>query len=281
MGSEAASPTRQPAAGFLTTHPSRRVRIFAAAASPAALPFCRTGRFRRSRASRPPRRRKPARSQETRLSAPGSARAHAGRGMPGRPPPTSCNLVSLRPAQNIDHMRRTEPFARAVDRRQDILRILGPVGTLGRVETGIAIAAGLDFLSEVIEQGNPPATVLAYRSKSRARRRLRLIQANVRSTIQRFGSATKRCASVRLTISSFQQPVVATVAAILGPWYGRRPYGAMTCRCLAVPYRRWCPLVGAVEWLANDSSLRRGNRGRSGASFVGLSHTRSWGRHGR
>ena len=51
-----------------------------------------------------------------------------------------------------------------------------------------------------------------------ARRRLRLIQANVRSTIQRFGRATKRCASVRLTIPSFQQPVVATVAAILGPW---------------------------------------------------------------
>ena len=43
---------------------------------------------------------------------------------------------------------------------------------------------------------------------------MRLIQANVRSTIQRFGRATKRCASVRLTISSFQQPVVATVAAI-------------------------------------------------------------------
>ena len=55
MGFEAASPTRQPAAGFLTTHLSRRVRIFAAAASPAALPFCRTGRFRCSRVSRPPR----------------------------------------------------------------------------------------------------------------------------------------------------------------------------------------------------------------------------------
>ena len=91
MESAAASPPPQPAAGFLTTHSSHRVRIFAAAASPAALPFFRTGRFRCSRASRPPRRRKSARSQETRLSAPGSARAHAGRGTPGRPPPTSCS----------------------------------------------------------------------------------------------------------------------------------------------------------------------------------------------
>ena len=46
-----------------------------------------------------------------------------------------------------------------------------------------------------------------------------------------------------------------------------------------VPYRRWCPSVGVVEWLANDSSLRRGNRGRPGARFVGLSHTRNWKRH--
>ena len=46
-----------------------------------------------------------------------------------------------------------------------------------------------------------------------------------------------------------------------------------------VPYRRWCPSVGAVEWLANDSSLRRGNRGRPRAGFVGLSHTRNWRRH--
>ena len=33
------------------------------------------------------------------------------------------------------------------------------------------------------------------------RRRLRLIQAKVRSTIQRFGSKKKRCASLRFTIS--------------------------------------------------------------------------------
>lgn len=48
-------------------------------------------------------------------------------------------------------------------------------------------------------------TVLAWRSDSRISRRLRLIQANVRSTIQRYGSTTQRCASERFTISIFQQ----------------------------------------------------------------------------
>ena len=47
------------------------------------------------------------------------------------------------------------------------------------------------------------------------------------------------------------------------------------------PCRRWRPSVNAVEWLPNYSSLRRGNRGHPGARFVGLSHTRSWRRHGR
>ena len=48
------------------------------------------------------------------------------------------------------------------------------------------------------------ATVRAYRSKSRARRRLRLIHASVRSTIQRLGSTTNLCNSLRLTISTIQ-----------------------------------------------------------------------------
>src|SRR5712671_3219593 len=43
------------------------------------------------------------------------------------------------------------------------------------------------------------ATVRAYRSKSRAKRRLRLIQARVRSTIQRLGKTTNLCSSLRLT----------------------------------------------------------------------------------
>ena len=42
-------------------------------------------------------------------------------------------------------------------------------------------------------------------SRSRARRRLRLIQAKVRSTIQRLGSTTKRWASLRLTICKLQR----------------------------------------------------------------------------
>ena len=56
-----------------------------------------------------------------------------------------------------------------------------------------------------------------WRSKSRARRRWWLIQPSVRSTIHRFGSTTKRCLSQRRTISTVQQPVRATAAAILGP----------------------------------------------------------------
>ena len=60
-------------------------------------------------------------------------------------------------------------------------------------------------------------TVEAYRSKSRASLRLRLIQAKVRSTIQRLGMTTNLCSSVRLTISICQLPVSATTLAILGP----------------------------------------------------------------
>lgn len=40
------------------------------------------------------------------------------------------------------------------------------------------------------------------------------VHASVRSTIQRFGSTTKRPRSERLTISSFQVPVLATKACI-------------------------------------------------------------------
>src|SRR5205085_10223765 len=54
------------------------------------------------------------------------------------------------------------------------------------------------------------ATVRAYRSKSRAKRRLRLIHARVRSTIQRFGKTTNLCSSLRLTISNTQRPVLAS-----------------------------------------------------------------------
>jgi hypothetical protein len=55
-------------------------------------------------------------------------------------------------------------------------------------------------------------------ARIRARLRQRLTQASVLSTIQRFGSTTKRCWSQRLTISRVQEPVLATVAVIFGPW---------------------------------------------------------------
>ena len=48
------------------------------------------------------------------------------------------------------------------------------------------------------------------RSKSRANLRQRLIQAKVRSTIQRLGSTSKRGTSLRLTISNRQAPIPAT-----------------------------------------------------------------------
>ena len=96
-------------------------------------------------------------------------------------------------------------------------RLLEPIQEVAIHRQGVGGVKRLSMM-RIMARRTKATTVLAYRSKSRARRRLQLIQANVRSTIQRFGRATKRCASVRLTISSFQQPVVATVAAILGPW---------------------------------------------------------------
>jgi hypothetical protein len=51
------------------------------------------------------------------------------------------------------------------------------------------------------------AAMRQSRSKSRERRRLRLIHRMVRSTIQRFGGTTKRWRSQRRTMSIFQMPV--------------------------------------------------------------------------
>jgi septum formation topological specificity factor MinE len=61
------------------------------------------------------------------------------------------------------------------------------------------------------------ATVRAYRSKSHAKRRLRLIHAKVRSTIRRLGKTTNLCSSLRLTISNTQRPVLAAARAARGP----------------------------------------------------------------
>jgi len=61
------------------------------------------------------------------------------------------------------------------------------------------------------------ATVAAYRSKSRDRRLLRLIQARVRSTIQRFGTTMNFLSSLRLTTSMIQLPELAAARATRGP----------------------------------------------------------------
>ena len=45
----------------------------------------------------------------------------------------------------------------------------------------------------------------------------RLIQARVRSTIQRLGKTTNLCSSLRLTISNTQRPVLAAACAARGP----------------------------------------------------------------
>ncbi len=44
-----------------------------------------------------------------------------------------------------------------------------------------------------------------------------MIQVRVRSTLQRLGTAMKRCRSVRLTMSRARVPVLAAAAAALGP----------------------------------------------------------------
>ena len=93
MEYEAASAIRRSTAGLPLTQLSCRVEISAAAlVSPAlTLPPCPIVRPRRSPASRPLTRREPARPRESPRPAATSARAHAGRGMPGRPPPISCS----------------------------------------------------------------------------------------------------------------------------------------------------------------------------------------------
>jgi transposase len=83
---------------------------------------------------------------------------------------------------------------------------------------GERFAARRRSMMRIMARRMKATVVRAYRSKSRASRRLRLIQAKVRSTIQRLGKTSKPCAaSERLTISSFQRPVRATTRAIFSP----------------------------------------------------------------
>jgi len=55
----------------------------------------------------------------------------------------------------------------------------------------------------IIASSMKAATVRAYRPKSHAKRRLRLIQARVRSTIQPLGKTTNLCSSLRLSLGGF------------------------------------------------------------------------------
>jgi hypothetical protein len=80
------------------------------------------------------------------------------------------------------------------------------------------VAVNRRSMRRIIAMRTKAAAMRRCRSKSRARRRLRLIQPMVRSTIQRFGSTTKRCRSQRRTISSAHAPVRIMAAAIFGPW---------------------------------------------------------------
>src|ERR1700731_871444 len=60
------------------------------------------------------------------------------------------------------------------------------------------------------------ATVREYRSKSRAKRRLRLIQARVRSTIQRLGKTTNLCSFVAL--EDLEHPTAGAGSGLRGAW---------------------------------------------------------------
>ena len=54
-------------------------------------------------------------------------------------------------------MGGAEPLAGANHRRQDLLRVLCAVDPLHRVHAHVAVAAGLDALSEVLQERHPPA----------------------------------------------------------------------------------------------------------------------------
>src|SRR3546814_12033965 len=54
-------------------------------------------------------------------------------------------------------MRRAEALAGAQDRAQRLLPLDRAVGHLDRLEAGVAVAAGLDRLAEIVEQRPAPA----------------------------------------------------------------------------------------------------------------------------
>ena len=75
-------------------------------------------------------------------------------------------------------------------------------------------------MSLIMARRTRAVAVLAKFSKSLAKRRLRLIQARVRSTIHLLAITAKPFwASGRLTISIRHAPDLRTVSRTLGPWY--------------------------------------------------------------
>ena len=76
------------------------------------------------------------------------------------------------------------------------------------------------IISLIIANRIRATDVLARFSRLRARRRQRVSQASVLSTIQRFGSTTKpRTAAARRTMRSRQCPLHRAALAARGPWY--------------------------------------------------------------
>src|SRR5918995_5812293 len=73
-------------------------------------------------------------------------------------------------------------------------------------------------MSRIIPRQRKARAFTARFSKSLANLRQRPSQAKVLSTIHRLGKGTKPGLSSRRTISSRQQPVLATAPAVVSPW---------------------------------------------------------------
>lgn len=93
----------------------------------------------------------------------------------------------------------------------------GIIAPAGHHRVGEGFAARRRSMMRIMAMRTKAHAMRQCRSKSRARRRLRLIHPMLRSTIHLFGSTTKRWRSLRRTISIFHVPVRAAQAAIFGP----------------------------------------------------------------
>ena len=119
-------------------------------------------------------------------------------------------------------MASSTPHADVVSQRENAAAVV--LEPIRKVSTHVQhLGASRRSMMRIMAIRTNAAAIRQCRSKSRASRRWWLIQPSVRSTIQRFGSTTKRCRSQRRTISIPQLPVRATAAAIFGPWYPASP----------------------------------------------------------